>query len=51
MFSSFANQKKLGTEIAAELNAERIASPYGKHWSVATIHQMLQNELPWTLRV
>jgi DNA invertase Pin-like site-specific DNA recombinase len=44
IFSSFAIQKKLGTEIANELNSERITSPYGKHWSVATIHEMLQNE-------
>jgi DNA invertase Pin-like site-specific DNA recombinase len=44
IFSSFVIQKKLGTEIATELNAERISSPYGKQWSVATIHEMLENQ-------
>jgi DNA invertase Pin-like site-specific DNA recombinase len=37
IFTSFVDQKKLGTEIAAELNAERIISPYGKQWSANTI--------------
>jgi len=44
IFSSFVVDNKLGTEIATELNAERIVSPYGKHWTVQTIHNLLQNE-------
>jgi len=44
IFSSFVVEKKLGTEIAAELNAQQIASPYGKQWTATTIHNMLENE-------
>lgn len=44
IFTSFVNEKKLGTEIAAQLNADRITSPYGKQWSAGTIHKMLENE-------
>src|SRR5438445_10005078 len=44
IFSSFVMDNKLGAEIATELNAERIVSPYGKHWTGQTIHNLLQNE-------
>jgi DNA invertase Pin-like site-specific DNA recombinase len=44
IFTSFAVQKKSRTEIAAELNAERIRNARGKPWSMLTIGNILKNE-------
>ncbi len=44
IFRSFALQGKSRTQIAAELNAERIPNARGKPWSMLTISNTLKNE-------
>lgn len=44
IFRSFVNEKKSRTQIAAELNAEKIRNSRGSHWTMLTIHNTLKNE-------
>lgn len=44
MYEAFANQDKTETEIASELNAQRIKTDFGREWTRATVHEVLTNE-------
>jgi DNA invertase Pin-like site-specific DNA recombinase len=44
VFRSFVTSKKSVTEIAAELNADQIATTRGNRWSAQTIDKILKNE-------
>jgi hypothetical protein len=44
IFKSFVIEKKSRTQIAAELNADKILNARGSHWTMLTIHNILTNE-------
>jgi DNA invertase Pin-like site-specific DNA recombinase len=44
IFNSFVIQKKSRTQIAAELNADKISNALGRCWTMLTIHNILTNE-------
>ena len=44
IFRSFVNEKKSRTQIAAELNVEKILNARGCRWTMLTIHNILKNE-------
>ncbi len=45
IFKSFVIEKKSRTQIAAELNAEKICNAPGRRWTSLTIHNILRNEI------
>jgi DNA invertase Pin-like site-specific DNA recombinase len=44
IYREFITDGKLESEIAARLNAQGIATDYGRAWNRATVHQVLTNE-------
>jgi DNA invertase Pin-like site-specific DNA recombinase len=45
IFKSFVVDKKSRTQIAADLNADKICNARGRRWTMLTIHNILKNEV------